>query len=210
MLDKIFDCIIDGDAPGTAEMVQKALKDGHNPGQVLSEGMIAAMSEVGRRFEAGEFFVPEMLVSARAMKEGLAVLRPHLTQAKIEPIGSVVLGTVEGDLHDIGKNLVGMMLEGAGFKVLDLGTNIPPAQFVDAVQEHQPQFVGISALLTTTMTGVKKIVDALEVANLRDQVKVMVGGAPVTQEFVDQVGADLFAPDAASAANKARALLLGG
>ncbi len=209
MLDEIYDCIIDGNAPRTAEMVQGALENGHDPGQILNESMVAAMAEVGRLFEIGEYFVPEMLVSARAMKAGLAVLRPHLAQAEIEPIGSVILGTVQGDLHDIGKNLVGMMLEGAGFKVLDLGTNVPPAQFVTAVQEHQPQFVGISTLLTTTMTGAKKIVEALDVANLREQVTVMVGGAPVTQDFVDAIGADLFAPDAALAAKQARAHLLG-
>ena len=208
-LDEIFDCILEGDAEGTAAAVQKALDDNLEPEYILEESMIAAMTEVGRQFEDNECFVPEMLVSARAMKQGLTILRPHLAKAEIEPIGSFVIGTTKGDLHDIGKNLVSMMLEGAGFKVVDLGTNISAEEFVGAVQEHQPQIVGISALLTTTMSGVKKVIDALVAAELRERVTVMVGGAPVTQQFADDIGADLFAPDAASAASQARALMLG-
>jgi 5-methyltetrahydrofolate--homocysteine methyltransferase len=210
MSDPIYENILVGNAAETTANVQAAIQNGEDPGEVLQDSMIAAMTEIGQRFEHGECFVPEMLVAARAMKAGLEVLRPHLARANIEPIGHVVLGTVQGDLHDIGKNLVGMMLEGAGFKVTDLGTNVPPTQFVDAVQKYQPQFVGVSTLLTTTMSGIPKVIEALDDSGLRDQVTVMVGGAPVTQEFAEFSGADLFAKDAASAAAQARAQLLGG
>ncbi len=207
MLDTIYQSIIAGNAPKAVEGVQQALEAGHPPGEILNRAMIAAMAEVGRRFEAQECFVPEMLIAARAMQEGLKVLRPHLVAADIKPVGKAVLGTVKGDLHDIGKNLVGMMLEGTGLEVLDLGVDVSPEQFVEAVQEHRPRFVGMSALLTTTMPGIRATIEALEEAGLRDQVTVMVGGAPVTQQFAEEVGADLYAPDASSAANRAKAAL---
>ncbi len=207
MLNTLYQSVIKGDAAGVTEGVQQALEAGHHPAAILDQAMIAAMAEVGRRFEAQEYFVPEMLIAARAMKAGMAILKPHLLEADIEPVGKVVLGTVKGDLHDIGKNLVGMMLEGAGFEVIDLGVGVPPGQFVEAIREHQPHFVGMSALLTTTMPGMRVTIEALSRAGLREHVAVMVGGAPVTQQFADEIGADLYAPDAASAANRATALV---
>jgi 5-methyltetrahydrofolate--homocysteine methyltransferase len=207
MLDTIYQSVLQGNAPETAQGVQQAIDAGLAPGEILNQGMIAAMAEVGQRFEAGDMFVPEMLIAARAMKEGLTILRPHLADAGVEPVGRVVLGTVKGDLHDIGKNLVGMMLEGSGFEVFDLGVDVSPAEFVAAVREHQPQLVGLSALLTTTMPGMQATIEALEEAEVRDQVKVMVGGAPVTQHFADEIGADVYASDAAAAATQARASL---
>ncbi|HAL61672.1 MAG TPA: cobalamin-binding protein [Chloroflexi bacterium] len=207
MLDTIYQSIVKGDAARVTEGVQQALEAGHNPGDILNEAMIAAMAEVGRRFEAQEYFVPEMLIAARAMKAGMAILKPHLLEANIEPVGKVVLGTVKGDLHDIGKNLVGMMLEGVGFEVIDLGVDVSPEQFVEAIREHYPRFMGMSALLTTTMPRMRATIEALSESGLRDQVAVMVGGAPVIQKFADEIGADLYAPDASAAANRARALL---
>ncbi|MEA3337127.1 MAG: corrinoid protein [Chloroflexota bacterium] len=205
ILDQLYDCIIDGDAQGAADNVQAALDAGIGPAEILNDGMVAAMTEVGRMFENQECFVPEMLISARAMKQGMTVLRPHLVAADIQPVGKAVIGTVRGDLHDIGKNLVIMMLEGAGFEVVDLGVDMSPEAFVKAVEEHQPQIVGMSALLTTTMTSMRATVEALEEAGVRDQVAIMVGGAPVTDGFAEEIQADLFAPDASSAAKRARA-----
>jgi len=207
MLDAIYQSVIEGDAQRVSEGVQGALEAGQDPGEILNQGMISAMAEVGRRFEAQEMFVPEMLIAARAMKAGMAILKPYLLEADIEPVGRVVLATVKGDLHDIGKNLVGMMLEGAGFEVVDLGVDVAPEGFVEAVQEHRPDFVGMSALLTTTMPSMGTTVEALEEAGLREQVKVMVGGAPVTQQFAEEIGADIYAPDASSAATRAKSLL---
>jgi 5-methyltetrahydrofolate--homocysteine methyltransferase len=166
------------------------------------------MAEVGRMFECGEFFVPEMLISARAMKSGLELLRPRLTAANVQAAGKVVVGTVQGDLHDIGKNLVGMMLEGTGFEVIDLGVDVSPDKYVAAVKEHQPDLVACSALLTTTMPRMKDIVLSLKDAGLRDRVKVMIGGAPVTDKYATDIGADGYAPDAASAASRAKVLIL--
>jgi len=206
-MQAIFDGILDGDRDIVRARVTEALSAGMPPAVILNESMIAAMAEVGRRFEIGEYFVPEMLIAARAMKEGLAILKPRLLEAKVEPIGRVVLGTVKGDLHDIGKNLVGMMLEGAGFEVIDLGTDVAPDQFVETVKGKQPQIIGLSALLTTTMPSMKTTIQALEAANARDQVKVMIGGAPVTQKYADEIGADAYATDASSATARARALL---
>jgi 5-methyltetrahydrofolate--homocysteine methyltransferase len=208
VLDDIYDAVIDGNVAGVKEGVNSALGAGHGPGEILNESMIAAMEEVGRRFEANECFVPEMLVSARAMKEGLAILRPHLQAADIQPIGRVVLGTVRGDLHDIGKNLVGMMVEGAGCEIIDLGVDVSPEKFVAAVQEHKPQILGMSALLTTTMPVMRLTMEALQNAGVRDQVKVMIGGAPVTQRYADEIGADFFAEDAASAAERVKKVLV--
>jgi 5-methyltetrahydrofolate--homocysteine methyltransferase len=201
--------VIDGEAEKTEALVQQALSEGLPPEQILKEGLIAAMSEAGRLFEDGEFFVPEMLIAARAMKGSLTLLRPQLAAANIQAVGKVVIGTVQGDLHDIGKNLVGMMLEGAGFEVIDPGTDVSPQKFVDAVKTHQPQFVGCSALLTTTMPRMKDVIVGLRQAGLRDQVKAMIGGAPITQQYADAIGADLFAADAAGAANRARQALAG-
>jgi 5-methyltetrahydrofolate--homocysteine methyltransferase len=207
MLDIIYQNVIQGNAPETTQGVQQAIDAGLEPGEILNQGMIAAMADVGRQFEAGDMFVPEMLIAARAMKEGLAILQPHLVDAGVEPVGKVVLGTVKGDLHDIGKNLVGMMLEGSGFEVIDLGVDVSPDEFVAAIQEHQPQLVGLSALLTTTMPGMQATIEALAEADVRDQVKVLVGGAPVTSQFAQEIGADAYAPDASAAATQAKALL---
>ena len=208
MLQSIHDSIMKGDANSTVEQMQAAIDEGYDPGAILNEGMISAMDEVGQLFEQGEYFVPEMLISARAMQSGLAILKPYLLEADIQPLGKVVLGTVKGDLHDIGKNLVGMMLEGAGFEVIDLGTDVAPEKYLDAVREFDPDFVGLSALLTTTMGQMENTIQALTEAGVRDDVKVMVGGAPVTQQFADSIGADLYAADASSAATKAKSALV--
>jgi 5-methyltetrahydrofolate--homocysteine methyltransferase len=199
--------VIDGDMNRTQELVAKAIAENVPAEEILKEGLISAMAEVGRMFESGEFFVPEMLIAARAMKSGLTLLRPHLIAANVQAIGKVIIGTVQGDLHDIGKNLVGMMLEGAGFEVLDLGVDVPPEKYVQAAKEHHPDLVACSALLTTTMMRMKDLILALEQAGIRDQVKVMVGGAPVTESFARDIGADLYAPDAASAASRAKDLI---
>ena len=207
ILDDLRQRVIDGDMDRTQELVTKAIAENVPAEKILREGLISAMAEVGRMFEAGEFFVPEMLIAARAMKSGLALLRPHLLAAKVQAIGRVVIGTVEGDVHDIGKNLVGMMLEGAGFEVIDLGADVPPEKYVQAVKEHHPDLVACSALLTTTMLRMKDLILSLEEASLRGQVKVMVGGAHVTESYARDIGADLYAPDAASAASRAKALI---
>jgi 5-methyltetrahydrofolate--homocysteine methyltransferase len=207
MLDAIYQAVIAGDQVGVKEDVQRALAAGHPPAEILDQALIAAMSEIGRRYEYQECFVPEMLLAARAMQASLQVLQPHLMMAKVKPAGKVILGTVRGDLHDIGKNLVGMMLAGAGFEVIDLGVDVLPDRFVAAVRVHRPHLLGLSALLTTTRSNMIATIAALQEAGLRDQVKVMVGGAPITQEFADEIGADLYAPDAAAASRLARALL---
>ncbi len=206
-LDDLKQSVIDGDADQSKTLVQHAMNANLPPEQILNDGLIAAMAHVGQLFERGEYYVPEMLVSARAMKSGLELLRPSLAAANVQAIGKVVVGTVQGDLHDIGKNLVAMMLEGAGFTVIDLGVDVPPQKFVQAVQEHQPELVGFSALLTTTMVRMKDNIAALQAAGLRDRVKVMVGGAPVTEQFANAVGADIFARDASAAASRAKAAL---
>ena len=176
-------------------------------GEILQEGLIAAMGEVGRLFESGEFFVPEMLVAARAMQAALEILRPHLVAEDVQPLGKVVIGTVQGDMHDIGKNLVSMMLEGAGFEVIDLGVDVKQEQMIAAIQQHQPDLIGMSALLTTTMPQMKSTIEALGVAGLRDSVKVMVGGAPLTHEYAEDIGADGYAADASQAAELAKRLI---
>jgi 5-methyltetrahydrofolate--homocysteine methyltransferase len=205
-IQKIFTAVVEGDAEGVQAGVTAALAAGLPVETILKEGLIAAMSEVGRLFEANEYFVPEMLIAARAMQGGLAVLKPHLASSGNVPTGKVVIGTVKGDLHDIGKNLVGMMLEGAGFEVIDLGIDVPPERFVQAVREHQPQVIGLSALLTTTIRNMGTTLQALQEAGLRDQVKVMIGGAPVTDNFARKIGADGYSPDASSAVRLAKAL----
>ena len=183
-------------------LVQEALDAGENPNSILDEGMVAAMGNVGAKFQANEVFVPEMLVSAKTMKKGVEILRPHLTGGSLGKLGKYIIGTVAGDLHDIGKNLVALMIESAGFEVIDLGVDVSPDKFVDALNEHPDcKIVGASALLTTTMESLKNTVKAVHDSG--HKVKVMVGGAPVTQEFADKIGADAYTPDASSAATKA-------
>ena len=207
ILKPIYDGILDGDQRGVAAGVQAALDRGYDPEAILKNAMVAAMDEVGRLFEEGEYFVPEMLVAARAMQGGLALLKPHLTQANVASSGKVVAGTVKGDLHDIGKNLVCMMLEGAGFQVIDLGTDVPAETFISAVREHQPDFVAMSALLTTTMPNMQTTIEAMKEAGVRDQVKVMIGGAPITDTYAEKIGADGYAADASRAVKLAKSLL---
>ncbi len=207
-LDDLKQNVIDGNAASVPDLVKQAMSEGVPPEKILNKGLISGMAEVGRLFEEGEFFVPEMLIAARAMKAGLELLRPHLAAANVKAVGKVILGTVQGDLHDIGKNLVGMMLEGAGFEVIDLGTDVSPDKFVAAVKEHKPDLVGCSALLTTTMPKMKTTIQALTEAGLRPSVKVMIGGAPVTEKYAAEIGADLYAPDASSAANRAKQAVL--
>jgi 5-methyltetrahydrofolate--homocysteine methyltransferase len=208
IIDDLRQSVIDGEMNVTQELVQQALAEKMPPEQILKKGLISAMEEVGRRFECGEFFVPEMLISARAMKSGLVLLRPYLISANVQAVGKVIIGTVQGDLHDIGKNLVGMMLEGVGFEVIDLGADVSADKYVAAVKEHRPDLVACSALLTTTMPGMKNVIHLLKEAGLRDQVMVIVGGAPVTDKYAADIGADGFALDAASAASLAKQLIL--
>jgi 5-methyltetrahydrofolate--homocysteine methyltransferase len=204
ILKDLYQSVINGNMNGATAGVNQALAEGIAPAEILNQGLIAAMTEVGRLFEAGEYFVPEMLIAARAMKAGVEILKPKLKEADVKPLGKIALGTVKGDLHDIGKNLVAMMLEGAGFEIIDLGTDVPPEKFVEAVKTHQAQFIGMSALLTTTMPAMRTSIDALKSAGVRDKVTVMIGGAPVTQKFAEEIGADIYAPDAPSAARKAK------
>jgi 5-methyltetrahydrofolate--homocysteine methyltransferase len=206
-LQKIYDSVLNGEMDEVAAFVQAALDTQIDPGTILNAGMISAMQEVGRLFEEGEYFVPEMLISARAMQTGLALLKPHLVQANVQSSGKVVVGTVKGDLHDIGKNLVAMMLEGAAFEIVDLGTDVSPDKFAEAVKVHQPTIVGLSALLTTTMPNMKTTIEALKAAGLRDQVKVIIGGAPVTEAYARDIGADGFATDASRAVTLAKSLI---
>jgi 5-methyltetrahydrofolate--homocysteine methyltransferase len=205
-LKPIYENVIEGQADEVESGVKSALAAGVDAGVILNEALIAAMDEVGCRFEDGDFFVPEMLISARAMQAGLALLKPHLTAIDVQAAGKIAIGTVKGDLHDIGKNLVAMMLEGAGFEIVDLGVDATPEAFVKAVREGA-NLIGMSALLTTTMSNMSATIEALKAAGLRDQVKVMVGGAPVTEEFAKSIGADAFAPDASSATRVARQLV---
>ena len=205
-LKEIYQGVLDGDMGAVQTNVQTAIDAGMPAGDILQQGLIAAMGEVGQLFEDGEYFVPEMLIAARAMKAGLAILQPLLVDSGVEPVGKVAIGTVKGDLHDIGKNLVAMMLEGAGFEIVDLGTDVAPDQFVAAAREGV-DLVGLSALLTTTMPSMAGTIQALDAAGLRDQVKVMIGGAPVTAEYAKQIGADGFAPDASQAVTLAKSLI---
>jgi 5-methyltetrahydrofolate--homocysteine methyltransferase len=195
------------DAEQVKKLTAQALHDGLSPGQILSEGLLAGMDPVGAKFKNGELFIPEVLVVAKAMHAGLEILRPRLVETGIKPVGKIVLGTVKGDLHDIGKNMVGMMMEGAGFQVIDIGIDCPPERFVDAAGEEGVQIVGMSALLTTTMANMRDALRALREAGLGGKVKTMIGGAVVSQKFADEIGADGYAPDAASAVEKARDLL---
>lgn len=206
-IQAIYQGIIEGDNNGVQENVKSALEAGLEPGVILGEGLIKGMAEVGRLFEEGEYFVPEMLISARAMKSAMVILKPYLQSGEVTYSGKVVIGTVKGDLHDIGKNLVSLMLEGAGFQVVDLGSDVAPEKFAEACKEHQPNIVAMSALLTTTMVNMKTAIAALEQAGVRGNVKVMVGGAPVTDAFMKQIGADGYAPDASRAVAVARSLV---
>ncbi len=205
-LKQIYQNVVDGEAAEVESGVKAALAAGVGAEEILHKGLVAAMDEVGQRFEEGDLFVPEMLIAARAMQAGLALLKPHLIKADVKAAGKVAIGTVKGDLHDIGKNLVAMMLEGAGFEVHDLGVDVTPEAFVKAAQDGV-QVIGMSALLTTTMSNMEVTVQALKAAGLRDKVKVMIGGAPVTQEYANKIGADGFAADASSATRIARQLV---
>lgn len=205
--ESLQNAIMEGDAEATRQAVQAALDEGLDPGIILTDGMIPAMSEVGRLFEEGEYFVPEMLVAARAMQGGLGLLKPYLASGDVKSTGTVVIGTVKGDLHDIGKNLVALMLEGAGFEVKDLGVDVDSEKFVEAVRAGGVDIVALSALLTTTMPSMKATIEALQQNGLRDQVKVIVGGAPVTQEYAEKIGADGYSPDASRAATLAKSLV---
>jgi 5-methyltetrahydrofolate--homocysteine methyltransferase len=191
--------IIAGDEAGTAAIVRSLLDNKVEIEIIMKQGLIAAMDEVGDRFQAGRIYLPEMLVAAQAMKSGLAVLEPLIKGSGVKPVGTAVIGTMRGDLHDIGKNLVIISLEGAGFEVVDLGMDVPPEKFVDAIGTHRPRVVGMSALLSTTMSGMEKTIAAIEAAGLRDQVKIMVGGAPVNQDFADRIGADFYGKDSVAA-----------
>jgi 5-methyltetrahydrofolate--homocysteine methyltransferase len=207
LIKEIYDAVINGQQGPASAKVKEALDKGMDPALVLNEGMVAAMAEVGRLFEEGEYFVPEMLISARAMQAGMALLKPRLVQADVKSKGKVVAGTVKGDLHDIGKNLVCMMLEGASFEIVDLGTDVSPDKFVEAVKNTGANVLAMSALLTTTMPNMKNTIEALKSAGLRDRVKVMVGGAPLTTEYAEKIGADGYAPDASRAVALAKTLV---
>ena len=206
-LKDMSEALIKGQAPLVKELVQICLSNGVAPQEILSEGLIAGMNVIGKRFKKDEIFLPEVMIAARAMHAGLDILDPVLSESNIEPRGKIVLGTVRGDLHDVGKNLVSMMFRGAGFKVIDLGIDVPDENFVDAVQENRPDILGLSALLTTTMPEMQKVIEALEEAGLKDQVKVIVGGAPIDQAFADTIGADGFGKDAVEAVQLARDLM---
>jgi 5-methyltetrahydrofolate--homocysteine methyltransferase len=205
-VNEIYEAVVSGQLAMVSEKVRQGLAEGISASTILNDGLIAAMREVGEQFEAGEAFVPEMLIAAKAMEQALIVLKPHLIDQGVKPHGRVAIGTVKGDLHDIGKKLVSMMLEGSGFEIVDLGTDVLPERFVQAVRDGA-QVVALSALLTTTMPAMKAVVEALNAAGLRDQVQVIVGGAPLTQAYADQIGADGFAPDASSAVRKVHELL---
>jgi 5-methyltetrahydrofolate--homocysteine methyltransferase len=207
VLEQIAQELFSGNAKAVAELVQRALDEGITPGEVLTGGLIKGMNEVGIKFKNNEIYVPEVLIAARAMKAGMEILKPRLAETGAKPMAKMVIGTVKGDLHDIGKNLVSMMMEGAGFEVIDLGIDVPAEKFIQAVKENNPQIVGMSALLTTTMVQIRENIKAFNEAGIRNQVKIMIGGAPVTQKFADEVGADGYAPDAASAVDKAKELL---
>jgi len=206
-LQGIASALIAGKRDDVAAKVKEAMGEGVDPAQILNEGLIAGMSVVGEKFKNNEFYVPEVLIAARAMKAGMELLEPALKEAGVEPEAKVVLGTVKGDLHDIGKNLVGMMLQGGGFEVIDLGTDVSPEKFISAANENGAKIVAMSALLTTTMPQMSQVIKAMEEAGVKGKIKTMIGGAPVTQNYADEIGADGYAPDAASAVEKAKELV---
>lgn len=205
-LQSIATSLYEGDYAAVTDLVQKSVDQGLSPESILQEGLIAGMDRVGRDFKEGILFVPEVLIAARTMHAGMDILRPLLAKSGVKSAGKCVIGSVQGDLHDIGKNLVKMMLEGAGYEMIDLGTDVKPEAFIEAVREHKPKLVGMSALLTTTMMNMKTIIEALQTAGLRSSVKIIVGGAPVTESFARDCGADGYASNAASAVEIARAL----
>jgi methylmalonyl-CoA mutase cobalamin-binding domain/chain len=207
LLKQLYDFTLVGNAPEVLALTNLGIEMGLGPEMLLYDALIPALEEVGARFERGDFFVPEMLIAGRAMAGALEVLRPLLAETGAESIGKIVMGTVKGDVHDIGKNLVNIMFEGAGFEVIDLGVQVSPEKFIDAIKEHKPDIVGFSAFLTTTMPMFKANINALQKAGMRDQVIIMVGGAPVTQEYADVVGADGYASDASAAVVRAKELL---
>jgi len=204
-LKALSEAIIKGDQKTAVEMTRQALSEGVPPASILNEGLIAGMNVIGVRFKANQVYIPEVLISARAMKMAMEVLEPKLVEAGVKPLGKALVGTVQGDLHDIGKNLVAMMLKGAGFEVIDLGVDSSPEKFVAKAKESNPQIIGLSALLTTTMPAMEKTIRAIKDAGLT--AKTMIGGAPVTQAYADKIGADGYAPDAASAVDLAKSLL---
>ena len=205
-LKTIYQAILEGEITVAQESVQAAVNGDISASDILNKALIPAMDEVGRRFEQGDYYVPEMLIAARSMQAGLEIIKPLLVESGVEPVGKVVIGTVKGDLHDIGKNLVAMMLEGAGFEIVDLGTDVAPEEFVEAAQ-NGVNIIGLSALLTTTMPAMENTIQTIELAGLRDQVKIIVGGAPVTAEYAKNIGADGYAADASQAANLAKSLI---
>lgn len=207
LLEKIAKELITGNEAEVKRLAQEALDKGANAREIIDNGLLAGMDVVGKRFKAGDMFIPEVLKCARCMHGAMDILKPLLAEGDMAGAGTVVIGTVEGDLHDIGKNLVAMMLQGAGFKVIDLGANIKPQDFVEAVKEHNPDIVGMSALLTTTMPKMEETIKALTEAGIRDQIKIMAGGAPVTKDFVNKIGGDAYGANAASASEKAKALV---
>jgi methylmalonyl-CoA mutase cobalamin-binding domain/chain len=207
LIKALYDETLMGNAPAVLALTNEAIASGMGPDTILFDALIPSLEEVGARFERGDFFVPEMLIAGKAMSGALAVLRPLLAETGAESIGTYVMGTVKGDVHDIGKNLVNIMLEGAGFTVIDLGVQTPPEKFIEAIREHKPDIVGMSAFLTTTMPMFKVNIHEITKAGLRDQVIIMVGGAPVTQEYADAVGADGYAADASTAVRLAKTLI---
>jgi len=207
ILEKISTAILEGDSETSAATTQKGLDEGMKPQELLNKGLIVGMDEVGVRFKRGDMFVPEVLMSAEAMASGMKLLRPLLADSDTQMAGMILMGTVEGDLHDIGKNLVSMMCEGAGFEIVNIGFDAAPAKFIEAIKEHQPDIVGMSAMLTTTMRAMGHTIKAIEEAGLRDQVKIMVGGAPVDQEFADRIGADGYGANAPASSDLAKQLV---
>lgn len=206
-LKELSEALFHGDVLKVKELTQMALREEVEPREILEQGLIKGMDVVGEKFKNNEIFLPEVLLASQAMYGGLELLRPMLVKSGVKARGKVIIGTAKGDLHDIGKNLVAMMLKGGGFEVVDLGIDVSPEKFLRATQEHKPDIVGISALLTTTMVGMTEVINTLKREGFRDRVKVMIGGAPVTQEFADEIGAEGYAPDAASAVDKARELI---
>ncbi len=206
-MEKLRNMVKSGNADETVILVNKLLDNGESPEMLMKKAMIPAMDEVGELFQSGEYFLPEMLVAARAMHKGLEVIKPLLVNSGVDPIGKMLIGTVKDDLHDIGKNIVTMAFEGAGFEVIDIGTDVPSEKFIEAIKEHKPQIVGLSALLTTTMFAMKDTVEAIKDAGLRDQIKIMVGGAPVNQEFANDIGADFYGPDSTSGMKYAKSVM---
>lgn len=204
--DDLAEAVIEGDDEQVEELAQKLVDEGEDPDEIIQEGLVAGMNVVGDRFKAEEMFVPQVLIAAEAMQKGMKIVKPLLADDTSSE-GLILMATVEGDLHDIGKNLASMLLEGSGFDIVDLGTDIPPEEFVEGVKEHEPDILGMSALLTTTMPNMESTIEALEEAGIRDEVKIMVGGAPVSQEFADEIGADGYAPDGSTATDLAKDLI---